>query len=85
MLIKFSADVGAYIDDIRIHPFKSSMVTMVYDKKTLLPLARHDAYNFTTFYNYDRNLQIRKVRVETYEGIRTVTESESGSEKRYAN
>lgn len=85
LLIKFSADVGAYIDDIRIHPFKSSMVTMVYDKKTLLPLARHDAYNFTTFYNYDRNLQIRKVRVETYEGIRTVTESESGSEKRYAN
>lgn len=81
--VTIDANNGAYADDIRIHPFKSSMVTMVYDKYTLLPLAKHDAYNFTTFYNYDRNLQVRKVRVETVEGIKTVTESESGGKKTF--
>jgi hypothetical protein len=66
------------IDDLRIHPVLAGMTTTVYDPKTMLPIASHDGYNFTTFYNYDENLNLVRVRVETIEGIKTVTESEMG-------
>lgn len=72
-----------YVDDIRIHPFLAGMTTMVYDPKTLLPLATHDGYNYTTFYNYDENLMLSRVKVETECGIRTVSESEFSSYKTY--
>jgi hypothetical protein len=67
---------AAYFDDIRIHPFTAGMTTTVYDPKTMLPMASHDGYNFTTFYNYDENLNLVRMRVETIEGIKTVSESE---------
>ena len=73
----------AFFDDIRIHPFLAGMQTTVYDLKTFLPLATHDGYNFTTFYNYDENLNLVRVRVETTEGIKTVMEQESGGQKSY--
>lgn len=72
-----SSDV-AYFDDFRIHPFTAAMSTVVYDPVTLLPLATHDGNNYTTFYNYDENLQLVRVKVETIEGIKTVSETESG-------
>lgn len=71
-----SGDV--YVDDFRMHPELAGMTTVVYDPATLLPMATHDGYNFTTFYNYDENLQLSRVKVETIEGIRTITETESG-------
>ena len=67
---------AAYFDDIRIHPFNAGMSTTVYDPKTLLPLAKHDAFNYTIFYNYDSNNQLVRMRVETVDGIKTVSESE---------
>lgn len=69
---------AAYFDDLRVHPFLAGMTTTVYDPVTLLPLATHDGYNYTTFYNYDENLQLVRVKVETIEGIKTVSETESG-------
>lgn len=71
----------AYFDDLRIHPFLAGMTTTVYDPNTLLPLATHDGYNFTTFYNYDENLNQVRVRVETVEGIQTISETEFGGQK----
>ncbi|GEM_PF-1017437 len=76
-----NATGDVYFDDFRIHPFLAGMTTVVYDPKSLLPLATHDGYNFTTFYNYDENLNQVRVRVETIEGIRTITEVESGGQK----
>lgn len=78
-----NADEDVYFDDLRIHPFLAGMTTTVYDPKTLLPLATHDGYNFTTFYNYDENLNQVRVRVETTEGIKTISESEVGGQKRF--
>ena len=72
-----------YFDDLRVHPFLSNMTTTVYDAKTLLPLATHDGYNFTTFYNYDENLNQVRVRVETENGIQTVSEQEFGGQKSF--
>ncbi len=70
-----------YFDDIRIHPVLAGMTTVVYDPKTLLPMATHDGNNFTTFYNYDENLQQVRARVETVEGIKTLSEVEMGGNK----
>lgn len=69
----------SYFDDFRTHPFLAGMTTTVYDQETLLLMAEHDGYNYTTFYNYDDNYQLVRVRVETIEGIKTVSESETGS------
>lgn len=67
---------NVYFDDFRMHPFSAGMTTTVYDPATLLKIATHDGYNYTTFYNYDENNQLVRVRVETSEGIKTVSESE---------
>ncbi len=72
-----------YFDDIRVHPFLASMTTVVYDPVTLLPLATHDGYNYTTFYNYDENLELVRVKVETEEGIKTITETEQGGKLKF--
>jgi hypothetical protein len=81
--VKFINDSGqsVFFDDIRIHPFLAGMQTVVYDPKTLLPMATHDGYNFTTFYNYDENLNLVRTRVETERGIMTISETESGAVK----
>ncbi|MGV3610305.1 MAG: hypothetical protein ACO1N0_05120 [Fluviicola sp.] len=70
------ASGNVYFDDFRMHPFQAGMVTTVYDPTTLLKTASHDGYNYTTFYNYDENNQLVRVRVETSEGIKTISESE---------
>jgi len=71
----------AYFDDLRIHPLIAGMTTTVYDPETLLPMATHDGYNFTTYYGYDENLMLVRVRVETINGIQTISESEGSTIK----
>lgn len=80
-LMNTSSTQAVYFDDLRIHPLLAGMTTVVYDPATLLPMATHDGYNFTTFYNYDENLNQVRLRVETVEGIKTVSETESGGFK----
>jgi hypothetical protein len=75
--------VAVYFDDIRIHPKLAAITTTVYDPETLLPTAVHDNSNFTTFYNYDENLSPIGKRVETLNGIQTISEIEGGSIKTY--
>ena len=78
-----TASESVYFDDLRIHPFLAGMTTTVYNPKTLLPMATHDGYNFTTFYNYDENLNQVRIRIETIEGIKTIVESEFGGQKTF--
>lgn len=70
-----------YLDDLRTHPFKATMNTMVYDNETLLPTASHDNYNFSTFFQYDKALNRVGIKVETVEGIHSVNETRSGIAK----
>lgn len=65
-----------YIDDFRSHPYNAAMSSVVYDQKKTFPLAEHDAYNYSIFYNYDENNSLVRTRVETVEGIQTVSEKE---------
>lgn len=75
------SNTKVYFDDIRIHPVLAGMTTTVYDPETLLPMATHDGYNFTTFYGYDENLMPVRTRVETINGIQTISESEGSTIK----
>jgi hypothetical protein len=76
---------AAFFDDIRIHPFLAGMTTTVYNPENLLPMATHDGYNYTTFYGYDENLAPVRVRVETINGIQTISESEGSTLPKFKN
>lgn len=82
-LLNTSTTENVYFDDFRIHPVLAGMTTVVYDPKTLLPMASHDGYNFTTFFNYDENLNQVRIRVETERGIQTISETEFGGQKSF--
>jgi hypothetical protein len=68
-----------FFDDIRIFPFKSNMVSYVYDPKTLKLVAELDANNYATYYVYDDEGKLSKVKKETVNGVKTITEGRAGT------
>jgi hypothetical protein len=64
----------SYFDDIRIHPSDANMVSYVYDPLTDKLLAELDENNYATFYNYDNEGSLVKVRKETTKGTKTIKE-----------
>jgi hypothetical protein len=74
--------VDAYFDDIRIHPFDASMKSYVYDPVTLQLVAELDDSNYATFYEYDKEGNLIRIKKETSRGIRTIQESRSSNPKK---
>lgn len=70
-----------YVDDIRIHPFNANMKSYVYDPVNLRLMAELDANNYASFYEYDDEGTLVRTKVETREGIKTVTETRSALQK----
>lgn len=73
---------AAYFDDIRIHPFDGNMKSFVYNPNTLRLMAELDNNNYATFYEYDEEGALVRVKKETQSGIATVKESKSSKLKR---
>ncbi len=71
----------AYFDDVRIHPFASNMKTFVYHPVHLKVMAILDENNFATFYEYDSEGKLIRIKKETEKGIFTIKESRSGLQK----
>jgi hypothetical protein len=72
--LAFGNGVGlGYVDDLRIHRYKSAMNTYVYHPSRLWLIAQLDNRNFATFYNYDEEGQLVQVRKETERGIVTLS------------
>ncbi len=69
--------VASYFDDIRVHPFNSNMKSFVYDPVTLKYVAELDANNFATFYEYDEEGSLVRVKKETEKGIMTIQETKN--------
>lgn len=67
----------AYFDDIRIHPYDGQMKTFVYDNKSMRLWAELDENNFASFYEYDDEGTLIRVKKETEKGIMTIRESRS--------
>lgn len=76
-----SSTQPVYFDDIRIHPFNANMKSYVYDPISLRIKAELDANNYATFYEYDEEGQLIRTKVETREGIKTVSETRSALQK----
>lgn len=80
-LVNPSLTVDAYFDDIRIHPFNASMKSYVYDPETLWLTAELDDNNYATYYEYDKEGQLIRIKKETARGIMTIQESRSSNPK----
>lgn len=80
-LINNAVEVDTYFDDVRIHPFNASMKSYVYDPETLWLTAELDDNNYATFYEYDLEGQLIRIKKETARGIMTIQESRSSNPK----
>lgn len=74
-----------YFDDIRIHPYNSNMKSYVYDPRNLKLSAELDENNYASFYEYDEEGQLVRVKKETVQGIKTIKESRSAKQKSIAS
>ncbi|MFI5160460.1 MAG: hypothetical protein ACHQHN_04245 [Sphingobacteriales bacterium] len=72
---------NVFVDDLRIHPFDSQMKTYVYDSGTMRLMAEIDENGFATFYEYDDEGLLIRVKKETERGIMTIKESRSSYKK----
>lgn len=69
----------AFYDDIRVFPFDGSMKSYVYDPVSQKLLAELDENNYATFYEYDQEGNLVRVKKETERGIKTIKESMSNT------
>ncbi len=72
----------AYYDDIRMFPKDGQMKTYVYDPVTLKLSATLDENNYATFYEYDEEGKLIRVKKETEKGIMTIQENKESLKKR---
>ncbi|MBA3705298.1 MAG: hypothetical protein H0W84_05205 [Bacteroidetes bacterium] len=69
-------------DDIRIFPVNGSMKSYVYDPINLRLVAELDERNYATFYEYDEEGKLTRVKKETEKGIMTIKENKNSSKKK---
>ncbi len=72
----------AYFDDVRFIPVDATMKSFVYSPSTLKLAAQLDENNFATFYEYDQEGLLVRVKKETDKGIMTVSESRRANSKK---
>ncbi len=70
-----------YLDDVRMHPFNANMKSYVYDPLNLRLSAELDENNHTTFYEYDDEGQLVRIKKETIQGIKTIKETRTAKQK----
>jgi len=66
-----------YFDDIRVHPFNGNMKSFVYDPTSLRLVAELDENNYSTFYEYDSEGGLVRIKKETERGVYTIQETRS--------
>jgi hypothetical protein len=71
-----------FFDDIRIHPFEANMKSFVYDPISMKLVAELDENNYATFYEYDEEGALVRVKKETQRGIMTIKESRNNTIKK---
>nr|WP_294922376.1 hypothetical protein [uncultured Flavobacterium sp.] len=74
-----SAD--CYFDDIRFFPYNGNLKSFVYDEDTQKLMAELDENNYATFYEYDLEGGLVRVKKETEKGVYTIQETRSNSPK----
>lgn len=72
-----ASGVDAYFDDIRVHPWNAGMKSYVYDPETFWLVAELDDNNYATFYEYDKEGGLVRIKKETSRGVMTIQETRS--------
>lgn len=77
--VTFKSKNGAtvYFDDFRIHPYNANMKSFVFDPTSLRLMAELDENNYATFYEYDDDGTLIRLKKETRAGIKTIKETRS--------
>lgn len=73
---------SCYFDDIRFYPFNGNMKSFVYDENTQRLMAELDENNYATFYEYDLEGGLIRVKKETERGVFTIQETRSNNVKK---
>jgi hypothetical protein len=71
-----------YLDDVRMHPFDGQLKTFAYDASSQRLMAELDENNMATFYEYDDEGILIRVKKETERGVMTIKETRSSLRKR---
>lgn len=74
----------AYFDDFRVQPLTSSMKSYVYLTENQRFVSELDNNNYATFYDYDEEGVLIRVKKETERGIMTIKENRTGKSKKNA-
>lgn len=77
-----SLDGVVYFDDVRMFPYDGSMKCFVYDPQSLRFVAELDERHFATFYEYDEEGRLMRIKKETERGVMTIQESKTSTVKR---
>lgn len=77
-----SGSVNVYFDDLRIHPFNSNMKSFVFHPVNLRLMAELDENNYATFYEYDDDGTLIRLKKETERGIKMIRETRSALVKK---
>jgi hypothetical protein len=77
LTLQASDSAVTYFDDIRIHPYNAQMKSFVYNAISLRLMAELDENNYATFYEYDDDGTLVRVKKETERGVQTIKESRS--------
>jgi len=77
-----AAGGAVYVDDIRIQPKDAMMKSYVYDDRNFRLMAELDENAFATFYEYDDEGSLVRVKKETARGIATIKENHSSYRKK---
>jgi PA14 domain-containing protein len=76
-----SGGLPVFFDDIRVEPFNSNLKSFVYNSSNLRLMSELDENNYATFYEYDDDGTLTRVKKETEQGIKTITETRSALQK----
>ena len=79
--LKNNGTQEVFFDDVRVHPFNSRMKSFVYDPVTQKLTAELDEENYATFYEYDDEGSLIRVKKETERGVMTIKETRMNQAK----
>lgn len=71
-----------FYDDIRFYPYNGNMKSFVYDEDTQRLMAELDENNYATFYEYDLEGGLVRIKKETEKGVFTIQETRSNNTKK---
>ncbi|QHS58599.1 hypothetical protein [Chitinophaga agri] len=77
VVLMATGSTTVFYDDIRVHPYNANMKSFVYDARNLRMMAELDENNYATFFEYDDDATLTRVKKETERGVKTIKETRS--------